>query len=236
MHLISSDNNTGLSSHHQNETMTPTGQLLPIEDLARSMQAMTDHDRQYLISHNTRRKVWHERYNRSYVPLKWDNVLKAEAKVWVEHLLASCGKGMYHDPNAKYGECATANMGTGSFAKLHTTDEIVRRYVEREVNWQPPQNSHLTQVLWRSTKYVGCAEASISMGEGKICHTQVCRYARPGKEILSRYFSFNACNPIIANCFLPHRVLRPCTISRQLQHGEIQERSGQLVDRTDDDG
>jgi len=149
---------------HRNETSNATSQLVE-------------------VSHNTRRKAWHERHNKSYVPLKWDNPLKAEAKVWAETLLASCGKGMYHDPNTKYGECATANLGTASFGKLHTPDEIVRRYVEREENWQPPKNSHLTQALWRATKFVGCAEATKSMGEGKTCHTQVCRYARPGKEI-----------------------------------------------------
>lgn len=182
MDVISHGNVTIVSSY-QNESMAPLGQLSPTKALARRMQSMTDRDRQYLNSHNTRRKVWHERYGRSYVPLKWDNALKAESKVWAEHLLASCGKGMYHDPNTSYGECVTANQGTGSFAKLHTPDQIVRRYVEREEGWQPPLNSHLTQVLWRSSKYVGCAEASKSMGQGKMCHTQVCRYARPGKAI-----------------------------------------------------
>ena len=179
--VISYSNKTGVLSYG-NETIPPLGQL-PMEDLARRTQAMTNRDIGFLRSHNTRRKAWHERYNKSYVPLKWDNSLKAEAKVWAETLLASCGKGMYHDPTTKYGECATANQGTGSFGKLHTPDEIIRRYVEREENWQPPQNSHLTQVLWRATKFVGCAEASKSMGEGKTCHTQVCRYSRPGKEI-----------------------------------------------------
>ena len=177
--VVSNSNKTRMVSYG-NESITPLGQL-PKEELAR-MQTMTDRDRQYLNSHNTRRKVWHERYNKAYVPLKWDDSLKAEAKVWAETLLASCGKGMYHDPNTKYGECATANQGTGSFGRLHTTDQIVRRFVEREENWQPPHNSHLTQVLWRSTKYVGCAESSKDMGGGKTCHTQVCRYARPGEE------------------------------------------------------
>jgi hypothetical protein len=179
--VVSYSNKTGVLSYG-NESIPPLGQL-PMEDLARRMQTMTDRDRQFLNSHNTRRKAWHERYNKGYVPLSWDNSLKAEAKVWAETLLASCGKGMYHDPHAKYGECATANQGTGSFGKLQTPDDIVSRFVEREQNWQPPQNSHLTQVLWRSTKYVGCAEALKSMGQDKMCHTQVCRYARPGKEI-----------------------------------------------------
>ena len=67
--------------------------------------------------------------------------------MWAETLLASCGKGMYHNPNTKNGECVTENQGTGSFEKLQTPDEIIRRFVEREENWKPPKNSHLTQVL-----------------------------------------------------------------------------------------
>ena len=96
---------------------------------------------QFLNSHDTRRKAWHERYNNGHVPFSLDNLLKTEAKVWAETLLASCGKGMYHDPNTKYGECVTANQGTGSFEKLHTPDEIIRRFVEREENWKPPKTA-----------------------------------------------------------------------------------------------
>jgi hypothetical protein len=198
--VISYSNKTGVL-WYGNETTPPLGQL-PMEDLARRMQIMTDRDIGFLESHNTRRKAWHERYNKRYVPLKWDNSLKAEAKVWAVTLLDSCGKGMYHDPGTKYGECATANQGTGSFGKLHTPDEIIRKFVEREENWQPPKNSHLTQVLWRSTKFVGCAEASKSMGKGT-CHTQVCRYARPGKEI-TMLLLLTRHNSITAKYFAPY--------------------------------
>ena len=137
---------------------------------------MNDRDRGYLAAHNTRRKLWHTRYNKTFVPLEWDNDLKAQAKVWAEHLLGNCGKGMYHDPSLSgygYGETATANMGSGIWGSLYSPNDIVRRYVEREEKWSPPANNHLTQVLWRSTKYVGCAEASKSMGGNIMCHTSV---------------------------------------------------------------
>ena len=49
-------------------------------------------------------------------------------------------------------------------------------WVEDEVDDDYPANGHLTQVLWRATFYVGCADAS--NGDR---HVQVCRYARPGK-------------------------------------------------------
>ena len=150
---------------------------MPMDILVqRTQQTMTQRDKGYLVAHNTRRKLWHTRNNKTFVPLEWDNDLKAQAKVWAEHLLGNCGKGMYHDPSQAgygYGETATANMGSGVWGSLYSPNDIVRRYVEREENWQPPNNNHLTQVLWRSTKYVGCAEASKSMGGTKMCHTSV---------------------------------------------------------------
>ena len=166
----------------------PTSIQLPFNDTARAIvQTMTQRDKDYLLSHNTRRKAWHTKHGKTYVPLKWDNSLKAGAKVWAEHLLGNCGKGVYHDPALVYGECASANTGSGSWGKMKTTDEVVYRFVEREQGWQPPQNGHLTQVLWRSTKYVGCAEATKSMGTNKMCHTQVCRYSAPGNCNMAKY-------------------------------------------------
>jgi len=32
---------------------------------------MTSRDRQYLAAHNKRRREWHTRYDKEYVPLKW---------------------------------------------------------------------------------------------------------------------------------------------------------------------
>ena len=44
------------------------------------------------------------------------------------------------------------------------------------------------QVLWRATAYVGCADASQPRRGGGMCHTQVCRYAKPGETQLSVLF------------------------------------------------
>ena len=74
---------------------------------------------------------------------------------------------------------------SGVWGSLYSPNDIVRRYVEREENWSPPANNHLTQVLWRSTKYVGCAEASKSMGGNKMCNTSVVSYLHPPLDLLS---------------------------------------------------
>jgi len=139
-------------------------------------------DNEYLESHNKRRMEWHVRYNTTYTPLTWDNSLKRTARIWGKKLLSNCGKGIYHDPdNIGYGENIAANIGSGSWGSMRTTDQVLYSFVEAEENLQPPENGHLTQVLWRSTKYVGCADVVKRMKKDKFCHIQVCRYARTGK-------------------------------------------------------
>jgi hypothetical protein len=65
-------------------------------------------------------------------------------------------------------------MGSGIWGCLYSPNDIVRRYVEREEKWSPPANNHLTQVLWRSSKYVGCAEhPKVWVGMNVMCHTSV---------------------------------------------------------------
>ncbi|KAL7529567.1 hypothetical protein ACHAXR_006401, partial [Thalassiosira sp. AJA248-18] len=150
-------------------------------------QNMSDRDKEWLESHNTRRKEWHERYGKTYVPLKWSNGIQEESKIWADHLLSICGEGLYHDPDAKYGENLAGNHGSGSWGEVRSTDAILTRFVENEVDDEYPKNGHLTQVLWRPTKYVGCAEASKPMDGGRMCHVQVCRYGRPGNCNMDKY-------------------------------------------------
>ena len=123
-----------------------TKEFLQLIDLGLKVEDMTDRDKEWLLSHNNKRRVWHVRHNKTFVPLSWDNSLKAESKVWAEHLLSSCGKGMWHDPNNSYGENVASNSGTGSWASRRTTDDIVARFVDREEGKPYPENLHLTQV------------------------------------------------------------------------------------------
>ena len=47
----------------------------------------------WVTAHNKRRKAWHTRYGKSFVPVKWNEPLAQQAKTWAEHLLKSCGHG-----------------------------------------------------------------------------------------------------------------------------------------------
>ncbi|KAL7547206.1 hypothetical protein ACHAWF_010523 [Thalassiosira exigua] len=152
-------------------------------------QTMTDRDGDWLNSHNSRRKEWHERYNKTYVPLKWSNALKEDSSVWAEHLLERCGKGLYHDPDTNFGENLAGNSGSGTWGEIKSTEAVLTRFVEREESKTYPANGHLTQVLWRSTKFVGCVDVSKPKPGGGTCHVQVCRYARPGNCNMNKYKS-----------------------------------------------
>jgi len=149
--------------------------------------SMSNRDELWLKAHNKRRKKWHAHYDTSYVPLRWSEALKEEAQEWANHLLGSCGKGMFHDSARITGENAAGNSGTGSWAEMRSPEQILTRFVEREVDDPWPKNGHLTQTLWRASKYVGCAEAHKHMEGEKECHTQVCRYARTGNCNMNSY-------------------------------------------------
>lgn len=141
---------------------------------------LTERECEWLTSHNTRRERFHTQYNQPYVPLKWSDSLEEEARVWATHLLGNCGHDMYHDKDRIHGENVAANSGGGTWGQLKSVEKVMTRFTENEQNWSWPANSHFTQVLWRSSKYVGCADMAIPYGNGGMCRTQVCRYARTG--------------------------------------------------------
>lgn len=143
-----------------------------------SQPNLNSRDREWLKSHNSRRKQWHTQNNRKYVPVKWSDALKKDAAVWARHLVAI--DTFYHDPNrGPYGENLAMNGGADW---QPTTENVLSRWVEDEANLDFPANGHLTQVLWRATEWVGCAEAQ--RGNTRV---QVCRYARPGNCEMASY-------------------------------------------------
>jgi hypothetical protein len=50
----------------------------------RNLLQMTERDIQWLSSHNSRRKLYHSKFNKKYVPLKWSPTLKQSSKVWAK--------------------------------------------------------------------------------------------------------------------------------------------------------
>jgi hypothetical protein len=146
---------------------------------------MTTRDYQYLDAHNRRRFAWYVGNNVSDVPLVWSPALAEHSRVWAQKLLQNCTIATTpHEEGVSEGENLAENYGfivengKPSWGQLYPPDNIVGRWVEFEINRPYPGNAHLTQALWRASKYLGCGEASKSLGNNKMCRTQVCRYAR----------------------------------------------------------
>mmetsp|Transcript_13630 Transcript_13630/g.29273 ORF Transcript_13630/g.29273 Transcript_13630/m.29273 type:complete len:376 (-) Transcript_13630:192-1319(-) len=167
-------------------------------DVGKTESTMTDRDLWYLEAHNWRRNEYHvNRYNKEYIPLRWSQGLKDSAMEYAIKLLDTCTttNSPKHDPNNPYGENMARNKGSGSWGQLYHPEQIVGRFIDREDGLPWSQNGHLTNALWRATRYVGCAEAEktyyVTNKNGKqrenTCRTQVCRYAKPGNCDMGRY-------------------------------------------------
>eukprot|EP00956_Cyclotella_meneghiniana_P025942 scaffold55148_cov49-Cyclotella_meneghiniana.AAC.11 len=149
---------------------------------------MTERDHAYLIAHNKRRKKWHEMHNVSYVPLQWSPKLAEMSLKWANELLDDCDStGIEHEPGVAEGENLAKNHGNyGEWGQLYPPENIVRRWVDFEETWPWPANAHLTQALWRASKYMGCGE-SVKDWRGGKCRVQVCRYAKSGNCDMGSY-------------------------------------------------
>lgn len=145
---------------------------------------MTDRDRMYLEAHNRRRAEWYAAESVPDVPLVWSPALAEQSRVWAEKLLVNCSvEGIEHEPRVAEGENLAKNTGTVDpdtglgWGQLYPPENIVRRWVDFEIGRRYPANAHLTQALWRASKYLGCGEAEKPYRTG-MCRVQVCRYAR----------------------------------------------------------
>ena len=103
-------------------------------------------------------------------PLKWSNQAAEKAKQWADRCVFA------HSNNKNYGE----NLASGH----QNWDEVMRDWYDKEIvhyNYNYPgfsmQTGHFTQIVWKSTKKVGCA---MSPCGGRPLY--VCKYWPPGNR------------------------------------------------------
>ena len=134
----------------------------------------------WVNAHNTRRSLHHRQNGVSFVPIRWSNELAQSANAYTQRLLNGfSGCNIQHNfQGDSYGGENLALQVTQSASSI-SAENVLRLWYEDEIGLPPPQNGHLTQVVWRSTEYVGCASGSKRSGSG-YCHIQTCRYLRPG--------------------------------------------------------
>lgn len=134
-------------------------------------------DERVLAAHNQ------ERQTLGLEPLSWNPALAQSAQAWADHLAAT-GRFEHAPENHRDPEGENLWAGTrGYFAP----EAMVNAWVREKKFFQPgifPNNSitgrvedvgHYTQLVWRATTEVGCAEASDARED-----ILVCRYAEAG--------------------------------------------------------
>ncbi|MBK8629758.1 MAG: serine protease [Sphingomonadales bacterium] len=129
-----------------------------------------------LVEHNA------ERARAGSGPLVWSDMLARDAAIWAKTLART--NRFEHAPEGKKAQGENLWMGTQG---AYSPQEMVRLWIDEKSLYQPrrfPDVStngvwsdvgHYTQLIWHSTKEVGCALASNAESD-----FLVCRYAPPG--------------------------------------------------------
>ena len=100
-------------------------------------------------------------------PLQWSGELAAYSKKWADSLIAT--NRTSHNSHSPYGENILAT-GLGS-----TPSSVVAEWAAESLNYTYITNScdgdcgHYTQLVWRSTRKVGCAMAHNKRREVWVC-------------------------------------------------------------------
>ncbi len=117
-------------------------------------------------------------------PLQWNDRLAADARGWADEL-ARTGK-FEHSPDTPGEEPQGENLWAGT-PRAFSPEAMVRLWVSEKRDYRPgvfPYNSrsgdvenvgHYTQLIWRSSRQVGCASAVGAREE-----FLVCRYSEAG--------------------------------------------------------
>ena len=124
-------------------------------------------------AHNKRRKKYQEQWGFTYVPLMWSDTMAQSAQQYANKLAQGRCEDYDHDPSNPWGENLAVIWGN------HNIERVMKAWVEdEELAPDQPYSSghgHMTQALWRASKYLGCA-----MGQNSECKLYVCRYIKPG--------------------------------------------------------
>jgi hypothetical protein len=140
---------------------------------------------EWLKEHNVRRKLFYSEYGKEPLDLKWSESLRASAQNYVNQLINVGGSDecyIEHGYNGDSygGENIGALWGFGAPLPSYNPADALRGWFDNQINLPYGQKGHATQVVFRSSHYVGCGEAEKDLHSGGKCYIKVCRYLSPG--------------------------------------------------------
>jgi len=142
-------------------------------------------DARILAAHNR------ERASLSIAPLRWSPALASSAQAWADHLAAT---GSFEHapelPTNPEGENLWAGT-RGHYSLESRVDAWIRErqffkrgtFPENSTTGNVEDVGHYTQLMWRDTQDVGCAEAT-----GQREDVLVCRYSNAGNYVGENVF------------------------------------------------
>jgi len=113
-------------------------------------------------------------------PLIWSAALAEAAQDWADYLIAT--GAFFHSPDNRYGENLYAISGGAA-----APNEVVSAWAGEAAQYDIRSNActgvcgHYTQIVWRTTRELGCALATDVERE-----VWVCEYNPPGNYVGSR--------------------------------------------------
>jgi hypothetical protein len=139
----------------------------------------------WLNAHNRRRNEYYNRNGVGSADLKWSKTLQKSAQNYSSLLISIGGDSkctIRHGVhgNTYGGENLSKNWGTSSKTNSSTPEEILTSWFDEEIDLPYGENFHATQVVFRSSRYVGCGTSEKTMYHGGKCFINVCRYLSPG--------------------------------------------------------
>jgi len=148
-------------------------------------------EQEWLDQHNIRRTAFYALHNMTASDLTWSPELGASAQGYAEKLAAQ-ESGCWLQQRLDGDEYGTENMALNRGATTASPTEVLESWHDSEIFLNnmtlTGMKFHATQVLFRSTRYVGCGQAVKTDDEtGEQCHFHVCRYIGPGNCFLEAF-------------------------------------------------
>mmetsp|Transcript_23148 Transcript_23148/g.35061 ORF Transcript_23148/g.35061 Transcript_23148/m.35061 type:complete len:631 (-) Transcript_23148:132-2024(-) len=197
----------GLVEDMYNADPTPAPTACPEGGLELNLTAT---EQEWLDQHNIRRSNFFSLKGLTDAPLTWSTELGESAQNYANKL-ATQEDGCWLLDRYEGDQFGSENLALDRGTTMATPTEVLQSWHDNEIDLNTMslqgQKFHATQVLFRSTKWVGCGSATkVDQTTGEQCNFHVCRYIGPGNCFLEAFIDVypNFVNLLPTNCMDEH--------------------------------